>query len=653
MTTKQRYHLDMMFGNGLITSMSSFPCPVNWNFIIALLLGTAGGWWWMLREEGVFADADRKYGSTHNSVFGRFFQKLCALACRARSAGPVLLGAALLATTATARAAEGSPYPELVRLNNAEPILDRKGAMFPSLVKIPDWVPPEKRAHPEAVYYLYWATHYGSDIHLSWSRSVQGPYVDFNSSGNKDFHYPRSGVLSFPDGNEFTFDNGVLIYAHISSPEILIDHENRLFVLFFHGPSNNDQKSFVATSPWGLNFNPANTGGIEGYGVVPQILNSQYMRLFLYDGHRYAVAMHGVLCRAPTAGPPYLIPPGTHPLQTYWDVSHTPVSGVSPRHAAARVREGRYLDYFFSRRIDNERIEVATIDMDAGPWTSWREMEPSVTLIDNTAPWEGDDTRDPAIYEENGNVYLLYSGGGENGIGLALLEGDHPLPGEPLPADYRPIRVIDWGIGRDAAKSKGDFRGTEPANLNGFVGYPFSSTEPLSPSSGYAGQPIYGGFLADGAGKMASSKVSVGSDGSSEIDLRVQDSESVHGCLYFDKKDFRGVAAETPVAFGKYSFIRLKLDRFAGPLRFLVREGDDFYVSETRITQSGELRFRSAVDDGRWAAYDPADSLDFDASEGFEKQNFSNITAVGIMLDGDSRDGDRSWLRIQEFEVGL
>ncbi len=84
-----------------------------------------------------------------------------------------------------------------------------------------------------------------------------------------------------------------------------------------------------------------------------------------------------------------------------------------------------------------------------------------------------------------------------------------------------------------------------------------------------------------------------------------------------------------------------------------MREGDDFYVSETRITQSGELRFRSAVDDGRWAAYDPADSLDFDASEGFEKQNFSNITAVGIMLDGDSRDGDRSWLRIQEFEVGL
>lgn len=560
-----------------------------------------------------------------------------------------LLASLILLTAGPGAASAQSPYPDMVRLNGAEPVINTAGAMFPSLVKIPDWVPPEARAHPEAVYYLYWASHYGWYIRLSWSRTIEGPYTEFNSPGNRSLTHPRFGVLSFPGQNEdFQFANGVFIYAHISSPEVIIDDANERFVMFFHGPCNDDQKSFVATSPDGLNFNPVEHGGIEGHGVVPQIFASQYLRPFAYDGAYYGVAMHGVLVKSPDNAL-YITEPGPNPQQTLWTSGHAPVSGtVGPRHAAARVRDGRYLDYFFSRRIENEHIEVATIDMAAGPWTSWYELAPSVTVIDNTASWEGDDTRDPAVYEEAGSVYLLYAGGGENGIGLALLEGDYPLPTEPLPPDYDPDLVIDWGL-QDVATASAKFRDSSPAALGDYEGYAFSDTLKLNPSSGYSGAPFYGGFISSSEGNMASSSVVNNSSGD-QIDLRVQYANSFHGCLFFDSTDFHGEAGQ-PFTFGKYSVLRIKLDRHPGWLRFLVRNGTEYFVSQVPVDQSGELRFRSDDDDGMWAPYDPAVSLNFDNAQAFESRNFDNITGIGFVIDVDAGDGVRYWLRLQEFEV--
>lgn len=541
-----------------------------------------------------------------------------------------------------------SPYPGVVRLNGALPILDENGAMFPSLVKIPDWVAPEARAHPEAVYYLYWANHYGWYIRLSWSRTIEGPYTEFNGPENRSLTHPRYGVLSFTDSNGgFSFDNGVFIYAHISSPEVIIDEANRRFVMFFHDPCNDGQKSFVSTSPDGLNFNPVELGGVPGHGVVPQIFASQYLRPFAYEGDYYGVGMHGVLCKSPDTNL-YITEPTTTPLQASWSSSHSPISGVQPRHAAARVRDGRYLDYFFSRRIENERIEMATIDMAAGDWTTWQEMAPSITLIDNSAPWEGEDTRDPAIYQEDGNVYLLYAGGGENGIGLALLQGTHPLPAEPLPGDYDPEHVLDWGM-EDVATAKTRFRDHNPSDIGNQIGYAFSETNQLNPSSNYSGAPFYGGFLASNDGRMPSSSV-VDSTNGDLIDLRVQDAATLHGSLYFDSSDFNGESAG-PFSFGKYSVLRIKLTRHPGSLRFLVRNGEAYFVSAVSIDQSGELRFRSDEDDGKWAPYDPLSSLDFDETQTFERHNFDNITGIGVMIDIDSSPGTRYWLSIQEFEV--
>ena len=90
--------------------------------------------------------------------------------------------------------------------------------------------------------------------------------------------------------------------------------------------------------------------------------------------------------------------------------------------------------FWTARRDAPERVWLSTIDL-TGNWMSWTESDPVEVLRPERA-WEGanlpvepssggsidvpvNQLRDPAIYEEDGRVYLLYSVAGERGIGLA------------------------------------------------------------------------------------------------------------------------------------------------------------------------------------------------------------------------------------------
>ena len=104
------------------------------------------------------------------------------------------------------------------------------------------------------------------------------------------------------------------------------------------------------------------------------------------------------------------------------------------RHSALLKRDDR-LFVFFTRREDApERIFVSSIDL-SGDWRSWSETSPVEVLRPERA-WEGarlpiepsrggainvpvNQLRDPAIFEEDGRIYLLYATAGERGIGLA------------------------------------------------------------------------------------------------------------------------------------------------------------------------------------------------------------------------------------------
>jgi hypothetical protein len=97
---------------------------------------------------------------------------------------------------------------------------------------------------------------------------------------------------------------------------------------------------------------------------------------------------------------------------------------------------GNTLYVFWSRVGDTpERILCSTIDLSPKDWNEWKASEPIEILRPETA-WEGADLpiepsmrgesssivnqlRDPAIFQEEGRTYLLYSCAGEQAIAIA------------------------------------------------------------------------------------------------------------------------------------------------------------------------------------------------------------------------------------------
>ncbi len=116
-------------------------------------------------------------------------------------------------------------------------------------------------------------------------------------------------------------------FQHIAHPEVFVDDSNQRFVLFFQAKAQPDQVGdsgntvpqvhgrFVATSPYGLNFNDPNTGGgVAGYGPVAMtddglnrdmLIASNYMRVFKHNGGWYSVSKRGVLEKAPDLAAPF------------------------------------------------------------------------------------------------------------------------------------------------------------------------------------------------------------------------------------------------------------------------------------------------------------------------------------------------------------
>ena len=107
------------------------------------------------------------------------------------------------------------------------------------------------------------------------------------------------------------------------------------------------------------------------------------------------------------------------------------------RHTALDL-DGDTLNVYYSNAFScPESILHSTIELTRN-WMDWKASEPALVL-DPATDYEGIDTplapskrgaimervrqlRDPAIFPENGQTYLLYSVAGEQGIALARLE---------------------------------------------------------------------------------------------------------------------------------------------------------------------------------------------------------------------------------------
>ena len=287
----------------------------------------------------------------------------------------------------------------------------------PSLIRVPDWAPGRLGR-----YYLYFADHKGSYIRLAFADNVAGPWT-VHAPGSlqlADSCFPtepppmtdaefavlearwkQSGALLSHDlRSEFTT-------PHIASPDVHVDAAARQILMYYHGlEAAGTQVSRVATSDDGIHFT-----------AKPDVLvGRSYLRVFQHRGATYGLAMPGQIYRDFEPGPILFNP--------------------NMRHAAL-LKRGDTLNVFWTQVGDApESILVSQIDL-TGDWQSWRDGPP-VTVLRPEHSWEGanappipsvrstaygvvNQLRDPAIFEDEGLVYLLYAVGGEAGIAVAAL----------------------------------------------------------------------------------------------------------------------------------------------------------------------------------------------------------------------------------------
>jgi len=301
--------------------------------------------------------------------------------------------------------------PSVTRLGDGpiiQPRMDERmgtNIQGPSLIKVPEWI-----ENPLGKYYLYFADHRGLYIRLAYADELAGPWTMHEPGTFKieDSFFPTT----CPPCSHASTDSTAALYAHIASPDVHVDNENERIVMYVHGRDVGRQLTRSATSTDGLNF--------DG---VPEILGRPYFRVIEIDDYFYALSMPGYFYRSRNRLSGFEEGP---------KLFSTPM-----RHSALLMRD-ELLHVFWSERGDApERIYMATIDT-SHPWMEWRESE-RVEVLRPETDWEGgavevkpsrgghidervNQLRDPAIFEEDGNVYLLYSIAGEHGIAISRLE---------------------------------------------------------------------------------------------------------------------------------------------------------------------------------------------------------------------------------------
>ncbi len=296
----------------------------------------------------------------------------------------------------------------------------------PSFIRVPDWVDD-----PLGRYYLYFADHKGSYIRLAVADALSGPWRihEAGSLHIADSLFPTEPPEPPADtGARAGFRNGESLSAkrshnylteattpHIASPDVHLDAENRSIVMYVHGLEGfATQSTRVAVSADGIDFT-----------AKPEILGRTYFRVFRHGDHTYAMAMPGLFYR-----------------------SRDPYSGFEPgpllfnkdmRHSALLVRDGKLHVFWTQVGQAPERILLSTVDL-TGNWSDWKDSEP-IEVLRPEFPWEGADAplepsirstayghvnqlRDPAIFTEDGETYLLYAVAGESGIAIARVDFD-------------------------------------------------------------------------------------------------------------------------------------------------------------------------------------------------------------------------------------
>lgn len=263
----------------------------------------------------------------------------------------------------------------------------------PSAIAAPDWLPNRLGR-----FYLYFAHHHGRYIRLAYADHIEGPWT---------IHAP--GTLSLADVTGLCRD-------HMASPEMIVDHDRREILMYFHAceADGKRQRTYLAVSSDGIAFR-------DPRGPLAPF----YLRTMPWRGQVLGLAK-GIVCLSPDGRDAFR----ELDIQAFPDDTDT----VKVRHTALRL-DGDRLHVIWSRSGDAlEHLLHGTIDL-SRPEDQWR-IAGVTSLLRPEHPWEGADLpvaaskegaakgrehalRDPALLAHDGRHYLFYSVAGESGIAVA------------------------------------------------------------------------------------------------------------------------------------------------------------------------------------------------------------------------------------------
>ena len=259
-------------------------------------------------------------------------------------------------------------------------IANAKNINGPSIIKVPDFV-KDKLGN----YYLYFADHTGDHIKMAFSDHIEGPYTLL-----------EGGTLQL----EETPCN-----KHIASPDVHIKDDE--IVMYYHGDIDSGQYTFESYSADGINFIS-----------YDKVLTPFYHREFEYLGDTYA------LCKNKNKNS-QLYKKEVFKYKLLYELL------PGSRHTAIHVEDNIMYIVYSLVGESPERLYVCKI-------VDW-EIDSNYELARPNLIWEGADQplvtshygmslgfnnelRDPYIYSENNQLYLLYSYGGESGISFGKLK---------------------------------------------------------------------------------------------------------------------------------------------------------------------------------------------------------------------------------------
>ena len=300
----------------------------------------------------------------------------------------------------------------------------------PAMIRVPAWV---KR--PLGKYYLYFAHHNGKYIRFAYADRPEGPWT-----------MRAGGVLRMEDQK--------ILSGHIASPDVVVDDAAQRIFLFYHGrpptfqkrdltsPDRDPeagQKTAAAISDDGVAFNPLET-----------IVGPAYLRVFPFGGRWFALNHSGELRMALKLGQPFEpvaqivgddIVAAVDPLRlgepgAPRDRPRNGADRYGMRHIGVDVF-GQWLTIYFSCVGHRpERILRTTVEMKGEPAT-WRARGVADVIRPET-DWEGANfplayskggrsrepergLRDPAVFRDGAEAWLVYATAGEHGLGIARL----------------------------------------------------------------------------------------------------------------------------------------------------------------------------------------------------------------------------------------